>query len=50
MTPVPRFSTVPLPRCEETDIMVRKDAILRTQQESIVNLIGTAQILSFEIP
>jgi len=31
MTPLPRFSTVPLSRCEETDNMVRKDAVLPVQ-------------------
>jgi hypothetical protein len=31
MTPLPRFSTVPVPRCEDTDIMVRKDAVLLVQ-------------------
>jgi len=31
MAPLPRFSTVPVPRCEETDIMARKDAVLLVQ-------------------
>jgi len=31
MTPLPRFSTVPVPRCRETDNMVRKGAVLPVQ-------------------